>query len=944
MIGQTLGQYQIIEQIGRGGMATVFKAYQPSLDRYVALKLLPPIYAQQPDFRERFRREAKTIANLNHPHILPVFDFGQEGEYSFLTMRYITEAHTLKRVMNDTLKLAQVSDLMTQIAAALDVAHQQGIIHRDVKPSNILMDGDWALLADFGLAKMTESSVKLTGTGVGIGTPAYMSPEQGQGLTVDHRTDIYALGIILFEMLTRQIPYKAETPFGIILKRATEPLPLPRSLNPQISEAIERVVLKALAPKPKNRFDSAGAMVEALKIAINESASEILSPVGEKSPTMLSPAIVTPKLVKQSQKGAAEATLGQKIANLLGGGSDDSRDQRNRQTMLDLVYDFWIKGVLENSLHGAALIDLGLEARPEAVDHPWQMVLQSSDLSQLAIPSGTKMIDIFNELKRSLLILGEPGSGKTTMLLELARDLISRAKQDPTQPIPIVFNLSSWAEPQPPLDEWLVKELNSKYHIPKKIAQQWLDDEALMPLLDGLDEVAQSHRAACVEAINLFHKESMQPLIVCSRIADYEALATKLGLQQAICLQALNEAQIEAYLSQFGPALSPLKRALQNDSNLQELAQSPLILSVMSLSYTGDTELTPTNSVETQRQHIFERYVTHMLTRRGAGDYSDNKTQHWLSWLAQEMMGHSQTMFLLERLQPSWLPAKNQKLNIWLSFVVPLGLLIGLLTGVWAGMIGSEGLVNGLYFGSMAGLIVILLLGLRLVFSNWQPEIMVSEVSIRPKNMLRDCLFLLPAVPLIGLMFGLMSGPLFGLIMGLLIGLIGLAFVPVGGLLKKPEVVKTSLKPNQGIWAALKNGLIIGLGGGLFYGLLFGLSGGLFGILIDLYWWDSGANVFGVGLVGLGLLGPIFGLLFGLLGLFLGLVIGLIIILPFIQHFVLRFLLYRRDTMPWHYVRFLDYATERIFLRKVGGGYIFIHRYLLEYFAGLSKDTNTRKI
>jgi tRNA A-37 threonylcarbamoyl transferase component Bud32 len=271
-----LGQYQIVEQVGQGGMATVYKAYQPGLNRYVAVKVLPPIHAKQPGFSERFRREAEAIANLNHPNILPVYDFGQEGEYSFIVMRYVEDARTLKQVMEARLSLRQVTDLIEQIAAALDYAHRRGVIHRDVKPSNVLVDGDWALLTDFGLAKMTEDSVRLTGTGVGIGTPAYMSPEQGQGQLVDHRTDIYALGIILFEMLTEQIPHNAETPVAIVFKRATEPLPPPRALNPDIPEAVERVILKALAREPDDRFTSAGALATTLKEAVSGAGVEAL--------------------------------------------------------------------------------------------------------------------------------------------------------------------------------------------------------------------------------------------------------------------------------------------------------------------------------------------------------------------------------------------------------------------------------------------------------------------------------------------------------------------------------------------------------------------------------------------------------------------------------------------------------------------------------------------
>jgi len=292
LIGRTLGQYRILEQIGQGGMAEVYKSYQSGLDRYVAIKVLPPVHAEQPGFTERFRREARAIANLHHPNILPVYDFGMEEGYSFIVMRYIAGARTLKEVMAETsLDLKQAADIIRQIAAALDHAHSQGVVHRDIKPSNVLMDGDWALLTDFGLAKMTEASIQLTGSGVGVGTPAYMSPEQGQGAAVDHRTDIYSLGIILFEMLTGQIPHNAETPFAIVLKRVTEPLPLPRAIDPDIPEAVERVILKSLAREPENRFNSAGALAAALEQAVSEPLVEKVAapPVVAQKPAIAKP-------------------------------------------------------------------------------------------------------------------------------------------------------------------------------------------------------------------------------------------------------------------------------------------------------------------------------------------------------------------------------------------------------------------------------------------------------------------------------------------------------------------------------------------------------------------------------------------------------------------------------------------------------------------------------
>ncbi|MCB0207841.1 MAG: protein kinase [Anaerolineae bacterium] len=366
LIGQTLGQYTVIEQIGEGGMATVFKAYQPSLERDIALKVLPPSFAKKGDFSERFSREAKAIANLHHPNILPVYDSGQHKGYSYIAMRYIKDAVTLADRMKQPLKPNRIVDLITQIAAALDHAHQAGIIHRDIKPSNILMDGDWPLLSDFGLAKMVENAVDLTGTGVGMGTPSYMSPEQGMGKKVDHRTDIYALGIILFEMLTKQIPHKAETPIATVMKRINDPLPLPRSINPDIPEAVERVILKALAVDPTLRFNSAGEMAQTLKAAYGNQADEILS---EVSKTYVEP---PSKTVAPAGTGAAAS----------GGAGQSGRN-------LALPINIFGFGTIA-LLVGAVLCGVGVlivfQLWPDRSPVTWQYVIDLSDGMNAAFP------------------------------------------------------------------------------------------------------------------------------------------------------------------------------------------------------------------------------------------------------------------------------------------------------------------------------------------------------------------------------------------------------------------------------------------------------------------------------------------------------------------------------------------------------------------------------
>lgn len=268
LIGKKLGQYHIEAKIGEGGMAVVFKAYQTNLKRYVALKVLPPSFAaQDPDFTKRFQREAESIARLNHPNILPVYDFGVARGYSYIAMRYVEGGQTLNQVIRQPLSQERAIELISQIGNALAYAHKEGIIHRDLKPSNVLIDNEWALLSDFGLAKISEASIKLTGTGMSLGTPAYMSPEQAQGGIIDHRIDIYALGIILYEMLTGTIPHKADTPLAILHKRSTEPPLPPRMINPNICKNVEQVILRALAMKPEERYDSAADFIVALQKA-----------------------------------------------------------------------------------------------------------------------------------------------------------------------------------------------------------------------------------------------------------------------------------------------------------------------------------------------------------------------------------------------------------------------------------------------------------------------------------------------------------------------------------------------------------------------------------------------------------------------------------------------------------------------------------------------------
>jgi hypothetical protein len=270
LIGRSLGQYKIVEIIGQGGMATVFKARQQGLERWVAVKVLPPHYAADPDFSRYFLREAQAIALLEHPHILPVYDFGQQDDYTYLVMRYIEGSRSLADVMRTAIPIEQALRYLEQMAAALDYAHDRGVIHRDIKPANILLSDDWVFLADFGIARIMRANAQLITTGITLGTPAYMSPEQGSGGSVGAPTDVYAVGVMAYALFTGRIPHLAESTQAIIYKRNYEPPPSLREFRPEAPIAVDRVIQKALAPQPAKRYQRTGAFIAALAQTVRE--------------------------------------------------------------------------------------------------------------------------------------------------------------------------------------------------------------------------------------------------------------------------------------------------------------------------------------------------------------------------------------------------------------------------------------------------------------------------------------------------------------------------------------------------------------------------------------------------------------------------------------------------------------------------------------------------
>ncbi|NEO87724.1 MAG: NACHT domain-containing protein, partial [Spirulina sp. SIO3F2] len=528
------------------------------------------------------------------------------------------------------------------------------------------------------------------------------------------------------------------------------------------------------------------------------------------------------------------------------------------------------------------------------------------------LPLGTQVIDCFEDLGvgRSLLILGAPGSGKTTTLLALAKELIEQAHMDASRLIPVVFNLSSWADEQQTIADWLVQELQLKYQVGKEIGRKLVTEQQLVLLLDGLDEVDIQRRDCCVQALNDFMQTYGQTeLVVCSRQQDYDALSQRLQLQGAISIQPLTGEQIDAYLAGAGAELQALRGAIAQDTKLQMMAHSPLMLSIMALAYQGvSTEaISQTGDVESFRQRLFETYIQRAFERRvgKAPKYTPAQTQKWLRWLAQQQVKQSQTVFLIENLQPDHLLKKQQK---W-RYLIAVGLIVSLtisLFGGWAGwlLVGlnvqafnllTASVALGLGCGLLAGAVSQHIEPVETLKWSWQKAKENLWISLGFGVVSALTVAFSIQLYMWGLGFEFMPLSMFWYgVRGLNLGVVFLLLRGLSG-----SSIETRTEPNQAIWRSLRTAILFGFLGTVCLGMA-------------AHWFK---------LAGIG----------ALLGFLLG---------PFspaglacIQHFILRLILYANGNIPWNYTRFLDWATDLILLQKVGGGYIFMHRLLLEYFA-----------
>ena len=574
---------------------------------------------------------------------------------------------------------------------------------------------------------------------------------------------------------------------------------------------------------------------------------------------------------------------------------------------------------LDDSLHNDHLIQLVMADKTEQVGRPekitvnpsnsppwWKQLLKFRRVTTESEP-GQKVIEVFNQqdIAGKLLILGAPGSGKTTMLLDLAKDLITGAQDHQHQPIPIIAELSDWKDNNQPIDQWLAANLKSRYNLPEAITQEWITSRRLLPLLDGLDELGLERQKLCVQQLNQF-LNNVPHVVVCCREEEYKAGEQILEMRGAVCLQPLSDQQIENYLKRLN--CRHLWPGIQQDSDgLLELARMPLLLHLISVAYPDGLKPAkkyfkdPKAKEDYQqqcRQRLFEDYIDRKLKENhDCRGYSEEKTKRWLGWLAKRLKERQQTEFLIEKMQPDMLNNSREK---WLYKLIVIIIsirnfninlhnhikpyevirfsskkitqkIIEKITFLYIQKLLITGVLIGIFFGLF-------------VIIAWDFFSMTA-------------LSFALAIGLIMLIFVLITGLIYGLSDGLIEGLSG-------------EELKTRNKPNHGIKESAKNTVILSL---ISFPVTF-LSVVLFVLVLGENFEPLMIDVL-------------------FLAFWMAIVFGFLVAgIPVIQHFVLRLILWRSGSIPWDYAHFLNYATERRLIKRVGGRYRFIHDLLREHF------------
>jgi GTPase SAR1 family protein len=586
-----------------------------------------------------------------------------------------------------------------------------------------------------------------------------------------------------------------------------------------------------------------------------------------------------------------------------------------RSNFLSRVRNAWITG--KDAPGREVALTPGLERLPSGVARSWSpevaLPWPSLTFPLQSSPVNGDIVENYEEAGGDLLILGEPGAGKTTLLLQLASELLERAEKDQEQPMPAIFPLSSWAaHPRQPLMSWLVDALYEIYQVPRKLGKRWLENDLILLLLDGLDEVAEELRSACILAINSYRREHYgTSVVVCSRRGEYFAQDERIELQRAVMVQPLSEQQMDVYLARFGERLEPLRRRLQQDTILRDLIACPLLLNISIIAYDERdfAEISAEQEQKSHYQHLIRSYVQHMVKKRDFGErYGVERIDRWLSNLAIQMRKHNQTTFYLERINMSWLMEKRSQWLYRISSVI-LSIFLGWLVGIPVfGLIGwlSGKQLTSAIIGGVVGVVSFSVIGASMPIFNLNMPLI--DAFVWSWRVFRQELFIILICILVGIfmggadtkmvLVGGISGALFGGIFGVVVGVLN------SGLAETMPELRRMEKPNQALWRSVRYSIFIVIFS-ICFGIIFALIGSRLGLAM--------ASAFGfVGAMGLG---------------------GLVSV----EHLILRVVMGVTGQMPWDVVGFLDEGVESGLLRRVGSGYMFMHGLLQDYFAEMGE-------
>lgn len=832
---QRIGRLEVQSKIGGGGMGVVYRAWDPVLERMVAVKVLRGVIGEPMRAAERRARmadEARALARLSHPNVVTVFDVVHDaGELCFV-MEFVA-GRTLREWLdaNPSAAWQEVVERFIQVGHGVAAAHAAGIVHQDLKPENVLVGDDGrARVVDFGLARWHGDD---GAGGIAGGTPHYMAPEVAARRPATPLSDQYSFCVALKDALA----------------------------NRDAPDALSTAIARGLSTEPFARHASFAALLAVLSDAVAGAVAD-----------------------------------------------------RTRRLLIERVERLWLRGVLERSLDGGAVVDLALRSAPELVDPPWQKWGVDTDV---ASTRAGQLGAVLRAAHGSLLLVGPPGSGKTTSLLMLARELSRAALRDPEEPVPVVLSLSSY-EPEERADRalsahfaaWVIDELVAKYGLPRPAARRLVDAHAIALLLDGLDESDARFRGRVIDTLNQFLRDQPLPMVVSCRDDEYGALGPRLAFGAALAVQPLDDSAVARIIESRPAGHRPTGLAL--DRKVIEGWDLPMRNPLLLTLWASDAVASPDGEPPAWGR-AYERYIDRAFAKTSLSERAVMERQ--LGVLARAMRRHSTSDLWLERLHFGWLERRWEQIG---AYVVGVLLVLAFGIGLNAAQVPLTGnsLPSALIFG--VGVSV--------------SSFAYTRGRIRPVESLRwswrRMLRLLPVTTACATVVGLAEA----LRMNFWANLVGAGIT--GAILAVTFALDAGdregkVRPNAGIHRSLAFALVTSFGFAIPVGLFFGL------IVNPYIRRPLIASPEGTGnqelMVGVSVGLFVFTALFLIYGGFTAL-----------MHYVLRVALALRTPLPLALQRTLDRAVELRLMRRVGGGWVFIHHTLLDHFADQRPSSVTK--